>query len=241
MNTNGQVVITGAAGGMGQAVCQYLHHQGYRVLAIDHNQPRIQKLAEQIPTLKTLVIDLEDPSLSEQVEQALNAESPVVGLVNMAGVSVGNTIDKLSDQDWDNSFAINVTPAMRLIRLLAPKMQAQKQGSIINVGSPVGIVGARKPSYAASKAALHGLTMSCARNLGVDNIRVNLLLPGPTITYMTNDWEPSRQQAIADGTFLKRLCTAEEIANVIAFLISNNSSYITGATIDMTAGSLYGH
>ncbi|MDD5272714.1 MAG: SDR family NAD(P)-dependent oxidoreductase, partial [Methylovulum sp.] len=139
------------------------------------------------------------------------------------------------------SFAVNVTPAMRLIRLLTPAMRRNQGGSIVNVGYPVGIIGARKPSYAASKAALHGLTMSCARQLGGDNIRVNLLLPGPTITYMTCDWGQERRDGIAENTFLKRLCTPEEIAKTINFLIGNESSYITGSVMDMTAGSLYGH
>lgn len=241
MNSAGQVVITGAAGGMGLATCQYLAQQGYQVLAIDHNHQRLQAVQQLSPRIQTLAIELSDETLSEAVRQTLIPSLPVVGVVNMAGISKGNTIDKLTDADWETSFAVNVTPAMRLIRLLTPDMQRNQRGSIVNVGSPVGIIGARKPSYAASKAALHGLTMSCARQLGADNIRVNLLLPGPTITYMTCDWEQQRRDSIAEGTFLKRLCTPEEIAKVIAFLIGNDSSYITGAVIDMTAGSLYGH
>ena len=241
MNSRGQVVVTGAAGGMGSACCQYLAQQGYSILAIDHNAGRLQVLLKCSSAIKGLAIHLDDAQLCISVQQALSPLHPVIGLVNLVGVSKGDSIDKLSDSDWEASFAINVTPAMRLIRLLAPAMKQNRYGSIVNVGSPVGIVGARKPSYAASKAALHGLTMSCARQLGVDNIRVNLLLPGPTITYMTQDWTQERRDSIAAGTFLKRLCTPEEIAKTVAFLLSDDSSYITGAVMDMTAGSLYGH
>ena len=241
IDTKGQVIITGAAGGMGTATSELLSQKGYLVIAIDHNVARLESLQNAHPSIKTIAIDLSDTQLITKVEHVIDKEIPVVGLVNMAGISKGNTIDNLTDDDWDDSFAINVTPAMKLIRLLAPKMQAQRHGSIINVGSPVGKIGARKPSYAASKAALQGLTMSCARNLGGDNIRVNLLLPGPTITYMTKDWDAKRCEAIANGSFLKRLCTPEEIAHVIAFLLSNESAYITGSIIDMTAGSMYGH
>lgn len=243
MNTTkpqGQVIITGAAGGMGQATCQLLASQGYSIIAIDHNESRIKSLHNNL-AIKTLAIDLTDTELTQRVQNELQDNLPVVGLVNMVGVSKGSTIDRLSDQDWDESFAINVSPAMKLIRLVTPIMQQQKNGSIVNVGSPVGIIGARKPSYAASKAALLGLTMSCARNLGNDNIRVNLLLPGPTITYMTEDWDADRRQSIAEGSFLKRLCTPDEIAQVIAFLLGSGSTYITGSIIDMTAGSMYGH
>jgi len=197
----GQVVITGAAGGMGSATCLHLAQQGYRILAIDHNAGRLQALQGESTSIQTLAINLADDQLTVQVQQALCPDLPVVGLVNLVGVSKGNTIDKLTDADWEESFAVNVTPAMRLIRLLAPLMQQQQRGSIVNVGSPVGIIGARKPSYAASKAALHGLTMSCARQLGGDNVRVNLLLPGPTITYLTCDWEQERRDNVANGTF----------------------------------------
>lgn len=239
--SEGQIVITGAAGGMGAVTSQLLAKQGYRIIAIDHNVQRLQALQSLHSSIKTIALDLDDSRLVAEVQQAMRDDVPVVGLVNMVGISQGSPIDTLSDDDWDKSFAVNVTPAMKLIRLLAPKMQQQKHGSIVNVGSPVGIIGAKKPSYAASKAALHGLTMSCARNVGGDNVRVNLLLPGPTITYMTEDWDAVRCEGVAQGSFLKRLCTPDEIAKVIAFLISEDSSYITGSVIDMTAGSLYGH
>jgi Dehydrogenases with different specificities (related to short-chain alcohol dehydrogenases) len=130
---------------------------------------------------------------------------------------------------------------MRLIRALAPSLQVRGRGSIINVGSPVGVVGARKPQYAASKAALHGLTMSCARAMGKDGVRVNLLLPGPTITRMTQDWSVQQRENVARGSALQRLCLPEEVAATIAFLLGDDSSYITASVVDMTAGSMLGH
>ena len=237
----GQIIITGAAGGMGMATCELLAQKGYQIIAVDHNKERLDKLQNLDSTITPIITDLNDPQLTLKVSEAINAAIPVVGLVNLVGVSKGHALDQLTDQDWDEAFAINVTPAMKLTRLLAPLMRQHKYGSIVNVGSPVGFIGARKPNYAASKAALQGLTMSCARNLGADNIRVNLLLPGPTITYMTEDWDVTKRAEIAKGTFLHRLCTPKEIANVITFLISDESSYITGSIIDMTSGSMYGH
>lgn len=233
-------VITGANGGMGQACCRLLHGQGWHILAIDHSCDGLDAMASS-PRFTPLHCDLRDERLCEQVAAALHGIPAPTGLVNLVGHSAGDAIDSLTLEDWNDSFAINVTPAMRLIQLLAPAMKAQGQGSIVNVGSPVGLIGARKPSYAASKAALLGLTMSCARNLGTDNIRVNLLLPGPTITKMTADWSPEKRLAIANGTFLKRLCTADEVARTLAFLLGPDSSYLTGSIIDMTAGSMYGH
>lgn len=233
------VIVTGAAGGMGRETCRYLASQGWMVLAIDHNQSRLAELCQE--QIKPLLADLTDITLVSQVQHQLQNMPPVQGLVNLAGASIGNTIDLLEEEDWQQSFAVNVTPAMRLIKAVTPIFRQQQSGSIVNVGSPVGLIGARKPSYAASKSALLGLTMSCARNLGTDNIRVNLLLPGPTITEMTKDWSAERCQQIAQGSFFKRLCTPIEIAEVIAFLLSPASRYMTGSVVDMTAGSMWGH
>ena len=180
-------IVTGAAGGMGRAVCQMLAANGWQVLAIDHNEKRLATLAASHAAITALPMAMGSPALEEHIKQALESMAAVAGLVNLVGVSCGKPIDLLEDSDWNTSFNINVTPAMRLTRLVAPLMRAAGEGSIVNVGSPVGLVGANKPSYAASKAALHGLTMSTARNLGPDNVRVNLLLPGPTITEMTKD------------------------------------------------------
>lgn len=235
------LVVTGAAGGMGASTCAALAQQGDCVLALDSNAAALHHLVQSHAHITPLAVDLAQPDLPEQVLEQLGSLPPVAGLVNMAGISLGNVIDSLDDADWNRSFAVNVTPAMRLTRALAQPLRLLGGGSIVNVGSPVGHIGARKPSYAASKAALIGLTMSCARNLGPDNIRVNLLLPGTTITGMTQDWDEERRTAIAQGNFLKRLCTPQEIANVVAFLLSDTSSYVTGSVIDMTAGGMWGH
>ena len=235
------IVVTGAAGGMGASTCRTLAAQGDHVLAIDSAEPALRQLAQDCERIHALPTDLRAPDLVDQVTDLLTGLPTVAGIVNMAGISFGNTIEQLDDEAWENSFAVNVTPAMRLIRALAPQLRQRGGGSIVNVGSPVGLIGARKPSYAASKGALHGLTMSCARNLGADGIRVNLLLPGTTITGMTQDWDEVRRAEVAQGNFLKRLCSPQEIAHVVAFLLSDASSYITGSVVDMTAGGLWGH
>lgn len=236
---NKTIIVTGAAGGMGRTCCEYLGSLGLSVLAIDNHQARLETLMGE--NIKTLCINLADDDLTDKVRVALQGLPPVYGLVNLAGISVGNAVDNLTLDDWQMSFDVNVTPALRLTQLVAPIMREHGGGSIVNVSSPVGYIGARKPSYAASKAALHGLTTSCARNLGKDNIRVNLLLPGTTITEMTKDWGVERQAAIAKESLLGRLCTPQEIAECIAFLLSEHSRYMSGSILDMTCGSMWGH
>lgn len=236
-------VVTGAAGGLGSAVCEVLLERGWQILALDHNTERLSVLAQKytLPAFQTLEIDVASSQFASAVAQQLPKNVPVKALVCIAAKSIGDDILNLSDEDWTGSFAVNTTPAMVLARLLAPRMIDGGGGSIVNVGSPVGIVGARKPSYAASKAALTGLTLSLARNLGSHNIRANLVLPGPMITPLTADWSQEKREQIASGSFLKRLCKPEEAARLIAFLLSSESSYITGAIIDATAGSMFGH
>lgn len=235
------VIVTGAAGGMGRECCRYFCQLGWHVLAIDHNKQRLESLAA-CTGIETLCIELDSIGLVAAVDKLLDDMPPLWGLVNLAGISRGDSIENLSEADWQMSFDVNVTPAYRLIKGVYERMHQNSQGgSIINVSSPVAYIGARKPSYSASKAALHGLTTSCARNLGKYNIRVNLLLPGTTITEMTSDWSEERQLAIAADTLLKRLCTPQEIAESIAFLLSEHSRYMTGSILDMTCGGMWGH
>lgn len=233
------IIVTGAAGGMGRECCRYFSELGWHVLAIDRNKERLPALASE--TISILNIDIADPKLVEAMLEKLADLPPVWGLVNLAGISQGDSIEKLTEEDWQRSFDVNVTPAYRLTQAVAPLMKKNGGGSIVNVSSPVGYIGARKPSYAASKAALHGLTVSCARNLGADQIRVNLLLPGTTITEMTKDWSQERQDAIAQESLLKRLCTPLEIAEGIGFLLGEHSRYMSGSVLDMTCGSMWGH
>ena len=136
--------------------------------------------------------------------------------------------------------AVNADAPMRLIRGLLPRLRAADRASIVNIASPVAICGSRKVSYSASKAALLGLTVATARNLAIDDIRVNALLPGATLTGMTSDWSEEKRKRVAEESFFKRLCTPQEIAGAVAFLLGPDSTFITGATLDLTGGALLG-
>ena len=236
-------VVTGASGGLGSAVVRLMISRGWRILGIGRNEETMDRLAKSLPdgAFLPLLCELQSPDLLSRLRDALTDQPAPTALACIAGVSVGDEITKLTDEDWELSFSVNVTSAMVLARALVPGMSGNRAGAIVTVGSPVSIVGARKPSYAASKAALAGLTVSLARNLGREGIRANLFLPGPMRTPLTADWCESRWESVAKGTFLGRACGTEEAARVIAFLLSDESSYITGAIIDGTGGSMYGH
>lgn len=236
------VVVTGAAGGMGKALSELLIKLKYDVIGIDEHEERLSLLAKKLgKDFFAIPMNLSETTEWEDVFKKLDQHSNIRSLINLAGSSIGNSIEKLEESDWERSLKINVTAPMKLSKFLAPKMAQLGGGSILNVSSPVGIIGARKPSYAASKAALTGLTMSLAKNLGKDNIKVNMILPGTTITYMTNDWSKAKRESIAAETHLGRLCEANEFAETVSFLISDKCSYMSGAIIDMTCGGMIGH
>ena len=225
------IVVTGAAGGMGAALCRILKDRGHAVLPIDQ---RSTGLANE------LVCDLTDRDLPTRLSARLNALPSVSGLANVAGVSIGSGLLDSSTEEWNRMIETNLTAPMTLAKCLIPKMIDRGGGAIVNVGSPVGFTGARKPGYAASKAGLIGLTMTIARQFGKAGIRCNLLLPGATITDMTGNWDQTKRDRIARTSFFGRLCCADDIAEVMAFMLSDASRCITGAVIDATAGQMLG-
>lgn len=223
---------------MGTAVTRRFLKDGWRVLAVDRRN--IQGVPP--PNLTPLSVDLREKGAAATVSERTLQLGGLQAIVHLAGISLGvKALACEEDDGWEDSFAVNVTTPMRINRRLTPVLCEQKSGSIVHVGSPVGLVGANKPAYAASKAALHGLSMSFARACGPHGVRVNTLLPGTTITGMTSDWPEEKRHAIAQGNFFKRLCTPEEIAGVIAFLCGPDSRHMTGSLVDMTAGGLWGH
>lgn len=216
---------------MGASLCRILDNRGYMVLPIDRHS---SGLANE------LVCELADTDLPTRLSARLDALPPVSGLANVAGESIGSSLLEASTEEWNSMIETNLTAPMTLAKCLIPSMIERGGGAIVNVGSPVGFVGARKPGYAASKAGLIGLTMTIARQYGKHGIRCNLLLPGATITNMTQDWDQTKRDKIASTSFLGRLCSADDLAEVMAFLLSDTSRCITGAVIDATAGQMLG-
>ena len=128
--------------------------------------------------------------------------------------------------------------ASEVDRAVAALLRAGR-GAIVHVASPVGRIGANKVSYAASKAALLGLSAAEARNLAPE-VRVNAVLPGPTSTKMTSDWDAAKREQVARGTLLGRMCEPEEIAGVVAFLLGADATCVTGAVLNATGGANIG-
>lgn len=226
------IVITGTSSGLGLATAKHLLNNDFAVLGIDIQTAEIEHQNYTHVEMNLASVDIEE--LLQKI-----AEDHWFGFIHCAGISRGGRLDTLSVEDWNLSLDVNVTSAMKICQLADSHMM--DGGRIVLVGSPVGIAGANKPSYAASKAALHGLTMSVSRQLGKRGICVNTVLPGPMITGMTSDWSDEKRDRIAQETRLNRLAKPEDIAYVMVQMMAEKWSYMSASLVDLTCGSLYGH
>ncbi len=226
------VLVTGTSSGLGKATAKILLKHNFCVIGVDRLSTKIQHDAYTHLEMDLAQFD------AELIQNKLVC-GDWFGFIHCAGISQGGKLDSLSVEDWNLSLDVNVTSAMKICQLADSHMM--DGGRILLVGSPVGIAGANKPSYAASKAALHGLTMSVSRQLGKRDICVNTVLPGPMITGMTSDWSDEKRDGIAQETRLNRLAKPEDIAYVMVQMMAEKWSYMSASLVDLTCGSLYGH
>jgi NAD(P)-dependent dehydrogenase (short-subunit alcohol dehydrogenase family) len=231
------VVVTGCSSGLGSALSKLLIDLGrYSVIGLDINESDF--VDENYHFISS---DLSDrKSIEDLVNNVIEISGKsLYGIVNVAGISVGKSIVGMDENDWDKMLQVNLTSPALLISKLQDIMV--EGGRIVNVSSPVSVTGSNKPGYSASKAGMHGLTMSVAKNLGPRNILVNTVFPGPMITGMTQKWSQDKRDSIATESFLGRLTTSEEVANGIKFLLNPETTGITGSILDFTAGSMFTH
>ena len=234
------VLVTGSSSGLGRALCNHLSEsQNFNVIAVDIIES--VKLQDNLHFIQTDLSDRESiNNLSDRVRQYISEINGYLhAIVNVAGISLGKSIVGMDENDWDKMLQVNLTSPALLISKLQDIMV--DGGRIVNVSSPVSVTGSNKPGYSASKAGMHGLTMSVAKNLGPRNILVNTVFPGPMITGMTQKWSQDKRDSIATESFLGRLTTSEEVANGIKFLLNPETTGITGSILDFTAGSMFTH
>jgi NAD(P)-dependent dehydrogenase (short-subunit alcohol dehydrogenase family) len=241
-------IVTGAASGIGLAIAKEFLNQGASVALSDTNvsalDAAVKSLAQPTKSVKAFEIDVSDES---SVTAGVNAVQASFGnaciLVNCAAAQTDPaTITQIPIDDWNKAFAINVTGAFLMSRAVLPQMQAKGQGVIIHIASQLGSVGVPGLSaYCATKGALLQLTKTMALDHAKDNIRVNSLSPGATLTerlrkrYGTDE---AASEALKAKYALGRLGTAEEIAKSAVFLASDDSSFMTGTDLVVDGGYL---
>ena len=221
-------LVTGAMGGIGSAVVQALSRDGLTVAGCD---------VREGVAAPTIVADLSRPA--ECARAVAEAGEPLAVLVHAAGVTRDAVSWKLSDADWDLVLHSNLSSAFFLCRAAIPRMRASGGGAIVLVSSINGERGKfGQSAYAASKAGLHGLAKSLAREAGSFGIRVNVVAPGMIRTSMTAELPEKFRAAAAAESCLGRIGEPEDVASVVAFLCSSAARHVTGQVIRVDGGQL---
>lgn len=229
------VVVTGAAGGQGEAEALLLVEHGARVIATDVRQPASGALSA--PGIEFRYLDITDESewaaLAADLEPTLVGAS-LRGLINNAGITHRAGIGQTERADWDRVIAVNLTGPMLGMRALASLMG--EGSSIVNVGSVAGLTGHYTAAYTASKWGLRGLSRVAATEYGPRGIRVNTIHPGFIETEMTANAPTAMRAAQLELTPLERFGQSADVAGLAVFLLSDAAAYISGADIPVDGG-----
>jgi NAD(P)-dependent dehydrogenase (short-subunit alcohol dehydrogenase family) len=234
-------IITGGGAGIGRGIAEAFAREGAKVVIAGRDAKKLEAVANKIGA--ACLAQPADVSRSEEVKQLVDSAVSRFGgihiLVNNAGILLPGTAESQTEEDWDQTFAVNVRGLWLLSRAVLPHMRVAGGGSIINIGSVLSLVSARnRVAYSASKGAVLSLTRAMALDHAPEKIRVNCICPGIVETEMVarfNLDESARQQRIGWHP-LGRFGQPEDIAEAALFLASNESSWITGAAFPVDGG-----
>lgn len=239
-------LVTGASQGIGRACAVELARGGALVALAARNVERLQEVAELIRAFggraETFAVDVADEASIKACGKAVMEQfGKIEILVNNAGITRDGLSMRMKRADWDEVLTTNLTGAFLMTQAVMPSMLKQRWGRIINVASVVGETGqAGQANYAASKAGLIGLTKSLARELASRSITVNAVAPGFIETAMTAVLTDEQRSAMNAVVPLGRAGTDAEIAHAVAYLASEEASYVTGHTLDVNGGMYMG-
>ncbi|CCU83739.1 3-oxoacyl-(acyl-carrier-protein) reductase FabG [Mesotoga infera] len=238
------VIITGGASGLGKAAVEKFAREGAIVYACDMDVEGLDNLKKEFSELPGKVIPkrlnvTDRPAITELVGEIKSEFGRIDGLINNAGVTRDALIQRMSEEDWDLVINVNLKGVFNMTQAVAPVMIDQGYGSIVNTSSIVGVYGnIGQSNYSASKGGVIAMTKTWAKELTRKGakIRVNAVAPGFIKTPMTEKMPEKILVALEEKIPLKRMGLPEEIANVYFFLISDESSYLTGQVIGVDGG-----
>jgi 3-oxoacyl-[acyl-carrier protein] reductase len=237
--TGRKALVTGATGGLGEAIARMLHAQG---ATVGIHGTRVEKLealgAELGERVMLFPADLGDREAVKELGQKAEADLGGVDiLVNNAGITRDGLFVRMSDADWDVVLEVNLTSVFRLTRELTHPMMRRRYGRIINITSVVGITGnPGQTNYCASKAGMVGFTKSLAQEIASRNITVNCVAPGFIESAMTGKLNDKQKEAILGAVPMKRMGVGADIASAVLYLASSEAAYVTGQTLHVNGG-----
>lgn len=239
-------LITGASQGIGAAIAKRLAEDGFNIAINDVNEAQLEKggyaVAEECRAkgveAECFVADVSNHEQCEKMVKAVKERfSTIDVLVNNAGITRDGLMVRMSEENYDFVVAVNQKSVFNMMKFVGSVMMRQKSGKIINMSSVAGLHGnPGQMNYSASKAAIIGMTMSAAKELGSRGINVNAVAPGFIQTPMTDALTDEQKKAIFDMIAMKRYGQVEEIAGVVSFLAGKDSSYVTGQVIEISGG-----
>jgi len=233
------VLVTGASRGIGKAIAQELVNKGYYVVGTATTDKGANAISDYLgENGQGFVLNIREPESSEQLIEALAAKelAPQI-LINNAGITADNLLLRMSDEEWFDVIETNLTGVFKMTRACIKNMFRARWGRIVNIASVVGVTGnSGQVNYTSTKAGVIGFSKSLAQEMASRNITVNVVAPGFIETDMTAVLPDMVKEELLKRIPMKRLGQPEDIAKTVAFLVSDDASYITGQTIHVNGG-----
>ena len=234
------ILVTGANRGIGLNIIQRLNNDGYTVIGTSRTEDGASIISQEINSNggKGLKMDVTNQeSINSAIKSIQDEYGALYGLVNNAGITNDNLLMRMTEEQWLSVIETNLTSIYRVTKSIVKDMMKAREGRIVNIGSIVGMMGnAGQSNYSASKSGLLGFTKSLARELSSRNINVNSISPGFIDTDMTKALSDDQIDNLSKNIPLGRIAESSEVSSVVSFLLSDDSSYITGENINVNGG-----
>ena len=233
------IIVTGASGGIGNAIIKKLSEEGANILASGTKIEKLEELKKNFEGLKILKFDIsQSDKIEEFIENATNElGGSLDGIVNNAGITQDNLAIRMSLDEWQKVININLTSTFLMSKFAIKKMLKNKSGKIVNITSVVGHTGnLGQANYTASKAGIVAMSKSLAIEYAKKNININCISPGFIQTAMTDKIDDKFKEVIISKIPSARLGEPDDIANAVLFLSSDQSNYINGETLHVNGG-----
>tara|TARA_B100000674_G_scaffold495820_1_gene524301 strand:+ start:1853 stop:2590 length:738 start_codon:yes stop_codon:yes gene_type:complete len=239
---NLNIILTGSTGGIGGGILEKLSKYNAKVIATGTNLEKLNKIKEKFENVEIKRFDISNHGEIETFVNECNDifENKIDILINNAGITKDNLAIRMKDEEWKKVIDINLTSTFLLSKNVIKKMMKNKNGKVINITSVVGHTGnIGQANYAASKSGLIGMSKSLAIEYGKKNIKINCISPGFIKSEMTDKISENYKKILEEKISLEKFGTPEDIANVVLFLSSGLSDYITGETIHVNGGMYF--